>query len=108
MPSTLTQIQSLAVADKIRVSDHAYEELGKDGIFATDVIEALSNARLVEDYPDAQRGPTVLVLCSLRNGRGVHCVWGIHSSRPDVCVLITAYLPDVAQWSKDLLKRIKP
>ena len=107
MSAVLDRIKSLVEAGKCRVSEHAYEELYKDGILAEDVIVALPSAEFVEDYPDANRGPSVLALCELKSGRFVHSVWGIHKANPGICVLITAYMPDPKQWSDDLLRRVE-
>ena len=108
MSATLATIQAFLADGKSRVSDHAFEELYKDGIITQDVLDAMPTAILVEDYPDANRGSSVLVLCRLANGRALHAVWGIHKSNPNLCVLVTAYIPDPLQWTIDLLRRTKP
>jgi hypothetical protein len=46
----------------IRISDHGYDELTKDDISVNDVLDGVRNAVVVEDYPAAKRGPSVLVL----------------------------------------------
>lgn len=62
MSQTLRTIQTLAQAGKILVSAHGYDELAADGMFVTEVLDGLSEASVVEDYPDASRGPSVLAL----------------------------------------------
>lgn len=52
MSETLRRIQRLAAGREIRISSHGYDELAADGILATEVIEGIAEALVVEDYPD--------------------------------------------------------
>ena len=102
---TLAAILGMVARGNYRISDHAYEEMVKDDIISSQILSGLEAAIVVEDYPDANRGPSVLVLCSDGNKRPVHAVWGIPIQRPDMAVLITAYRPDPEVWSDDFLMR---
>lgn len=104
---TLAAILAMVARGNYRVSDHAYEEMVKDDIMPSQIVSGLEFALVVEDYPDANRGPSVLVLCSDGNKRPLHAVWGIPKQRPDIAVLITAYRPDPDVWSDDFLMRKK-
>lgn len=105
MSGTLSRLQALVSAHVFRVSDHAFAEMRKDDILPMDVILGLVNAAVVEDYPDANRGPTVLVLFRDSTGKPVHAVWGIHRLQPDTATLITAYRPKPDRWAADFLQR---
>ena len=72
---TLTQIQALVARGAIRISDHGYDELVKDDILVSDILAGLGMVVVVEDYPDAMRGPSVLVLEWDSLQRPVHVVW---------------------------------
>ena len=61
MGSTLDQTWELVRRGSIRISEHGYDELAADGILAREAIQGLSNAILVEDYPDYPKGACVLV-----------------------------------------------
>lgn len=87
------------------VSDHGYDELAKDGILVTDMLDSVGSAIVIEDYPDAMRGPTVLVLQLDAAKAPVHVVWAIAKDRSEPAVLVTAYRPDPSRWSSDFLQR---
>jgi len=105
MSRTLEQIKSLVVKGEVRVSSHGYDELMEDGLFVRDVVEGLSSAELVEDYPDFPKGPCVLVLEEDRGGKPIHVVWGIPKGETTPAVLVTAYRPAAERWSADFRRR---
>jgi hypothetical protein len=105
MSETLERIQQLVARGEVRISDHGYEEFAADGIVARDVVVGISAALVVEDYPDAVRGPSVLVLQHDANGHPIHILWGIPSGKSGPAVVITGYRPDLERWSDDYLKR---
>jgi Domain of unknown function (DUF4258) len=102
---TLSTIVALASKGAIHFSDHAFEKIRKDDILPSELIDGLNHAQVVEDYPDAKRGPSVLVLFRDPGGKPVHAVWGIPRNRRDIAVLITAYRPDPNAWTDNFLKR---
>ena len=105
MSDTLTQVQALATRGVIRISDHGYDELAEDGISVSDILAGISAAVVVEDYPAATRGPSVLVLQWDALGRPVHVVWAIPNGHAEPGVLVTAYRPDQERWSSDFMRR---
>lgn len=64
MSEALERIRQLVAEGAVRISDHGYDELASDEIFATEVLSGLATAELVEDYPNYGKGPCVLVLQS--------------------------------------------
>lgn len=52
----IEKIQALVASDDVRISAHGYDELAADRLFATELIEGLANAVLVENYPDYPKG----------------------------------------------------
>ena len=107
MNSTLDRIKELARNGEVRVSDHGYDEVSADGLFVRDLVAGLSDAELLEDYPEFPKGPCVLVLERDRDARPIHAVWGIPKGETHPAVLVTAYRPDPAKWTDDFRSRKK-
>lgn len=104
MSDTFAQILALVLRGDYLVSNHAYDELLDDRILANDVLHSLADAEIIEDYPDAGRGPSVLLLQYDLRG-AIHTVWGLPKPRLEPAVLITAYRPDPKRWSPDFRRR---
>jgi hypothetical protein len=69
---TLSIVQRLVALGNVRISEHGYDELADDGILATEVLDGVRAARVVEDYPSFAKGPAVLVLQEDAAGRPIH------------------------------------
>jgi hypothetical protein len=102
---TLIAIKKLIALKNILISSHGYDELAEDGLFVSDVINSISEAIVVEDYPNAYKGPSVLLLQKDRNDNPVHTVWGIPKGQSEPAVLITAYIPSKEKWDKTFIRR---
>ena len=105
MSETLEKIRQLVREGIVRISDHGYDELAADDIYAGEVLSGVDTAQLVEDYPEYGKGPCVLVLQTDGHGRPVHAVWGIPKGTTSPAVLVTAYRPDPNLWENDFLRR---
>jgi hypothetical protein len=104
---TFRQVVGLIQLGEVRISDHGYDELAADGIFARDVLAMVAEGAVVEDYPDYAKGPCVLVLQKDRHGEPMHVLWGIPKGASSPAVLITAYRPDPDRWEAGFLRRRK-
>ena len=107
MSDTIARVRLLVGLGEVRISAHGYDELADDDILATEVLAGVDDAILVEDYPTASRGPSVLVRQEDSKGRPLHVVWGIPAGRHGPAVLVTAYRPDATLWTDDFLHRKK-
>ena len=105
MSETLDRVRMLVARGEVRISDHGYDELAEDGIVAKDAVAGVAAALIVEDYPNATRGPSVLVLQRDADGQPIHILWGIPAGKPGPAVVVTGYRPDPVRWSSDYLKR---
>ena len=106
MSATLARIQSFIAQRHYFISRHALDEAEDDAINVSELLAAMLRAQVVEDYPDATRGPSVLCLVNLPNGTIIHAVWGIPKAEPNKTGLVTTYRPDSKLWSPDFMKRI--
>jgi Domain of unknown function (DUF4258) len=102
---TLRRIIALVKAGKVLVTAHGFRRMASRGISADHLAATIDSAELLEDYPDAFAGPSCLVLQSTAAGDPVHVVWGIAKDTDEPAALITAYVPDPAQWSADFRSR---
>ena len=100
MEETINKVKRLVKAGKVRISEHAYDELT-----VRELTESLNEAAIVEDYPDYPKGPCVLLLHKNQNREPIHAVWGIPSGKEEPAVLVTAYRPDPKRWEGDFIRR---
>lgn len=105
MSDTLDRVRGLVERGEVLISAHGYDELAADDILVSEALAGLASAVLVEDYPASSKGPSVLMLQKDSSNRPIHVVWGIPSGRDAPAVLVTAYRPDPARWSDDLMQR---
>jgi hypothetical protein len=102
---TLATVQILVSQGKLRISEHGYNELAADGLFAGALLDGLDQAEMVEDYPNYPKGPCVLVLQRDSQNAMVHVLWGIAKGTTEPAVLVTAYRPDPNKWDGTFLRR---
>ncbi len=107
MSSTFEAVLALVEVLDVRISEHGYDELAEDGLTVTEILDGMGNARVVEDYPEYPKGPSILVLQFDREGRPIHTVWGIPKGHNRPAVLVTAYRPDPSRWQAGFMERRK-
>jgi hypothetical protein len=105
MSETLRRVQMLVLREEVRISDHGFEKLRKDDILLDDTLAGILVAKAIEDYPDRDRGPSVLALQRDPNNRPIHTVWAIPTGQAGPAVLVTVYRPDPAQWDEEFERR---
>jgi len=74
-------------------------------IRAIEVRTVIEIGEVIEDYPDDPRGHSCLILGYGQDGRPIHVVC---SPKRDFLAVITAYLPESAEWSDDFKRRKYP
>lgn len=86
---------------------HAVRQMSRPDrmISAAHVRKALEDGEIIEDYPADARGHSCLILGGGKDGRPIHIVC---APKDEYLAVITAYIPDEDQWSKDFRTRITP
>jgi hypothetical protein len=83
-----------AAADYL-VSAHASREMEDEAITTLEIEFAVTHGQVLENYPDAKRGPCCLISGDGGQGRPVHVVV---TSLLDPPVIITVYEPKAPKW----------
>ncbi len=88
---------------KILFLPHAIKQMSHPDrmITADEIRESVFLGEIIEEYPEDQRGESCLIFNSKQN-RVIHVVC---SPKVEYLAIITAYVPDPAQWSSDFKKR---
>ncbi len=83
---------------------HAIRQMSRPERMITpgEVGKVILGGELIEDYPQDPRGHSCLLLGFGDTNRAMHVVC---SPKDDYLAIITAYLPDPAQWSEDFRRR---
>jgi len=85
---------------------HAIRQMSRpDRMITTDEVRSvIENGEIVEDYPKDSRGHSCLLLGKGKNKPAIHIVC---SPKDEFLAIITAYIPDPNEWSKDYKVRVK-
>jgi len=105
MSRILELLKNLVFEGDVIISVHAYDELSADSLTVRSLVSGMENAVLLENYPNFNKGPCVLVLQYDKENQPVHAVWGIARGTKRPAVLVTAYRPDPDKWSEDFRSR---
>jgi len=102
----ILDLVTLAVKKKCLYLPHAVQQMSRPDrmITTAEVRSAMENGEIIEDYPEDSRGHTCLVLGKGEKGRPIHIVC---SPKDEFLAIITAYIPDPNEWSKDYKVRVK-
>ena len=101
----ILNLVGLAGKQKYLYLPHAIQQMTRPDrmITTAEVRSAIENGEIIEDYPDDLRGHSCLMLGEGENGRPIHVVC---SPKDKFLAIITAYIPDPNQWSKDYKVRV--
>ncbi|MHB1610038.1 MAG: DUF4258 domain-containing protein [Acidiferrobacter thiooxydans] len=85
---------------------HAVRQMSRpDRMISAEIVrKVLEDGEIIEDYPEDVRGRSCLILGKDDDGRPIHIVC---APKDEYLAIITAYIPDDAQWANDFRTRVK-
>jgi len=98
----INKIKQLIKDEKIRWTNHIVVRLLQRNIAQDDVLNALLNGEIIEEYENDYPYPSCLVYGISLNNKVLHVVCG---SNEEELWIITAYYPDNIEWKNDLKTR---
>lgn len=88
-------IRAQAAERKVKFTLHAHQEMLEEDISSAELLAALANCSLIENYPEHKRGACCLVCGRGDANRMLHVV--CTCDLPEL-VIITAYEPKPPKW----------
>lgn len=96
------EFHKLNKLESIVITKHGKNRLSERKITVEDIMNAISNGLIIEQYEDDKPLPSCLVLANDLSGKQMHVVI---SHDDEFIYLITAYYPDPELWSEDFKTR---
>ena len=98
----IENIRELASQNKIKWTEHGSLRMFERKIHREDIIRAIYNGSIIENYPNDYPFPSCLVLGIPENRQPLHIVCGIGK---EYLYVITAYYPDNVEWEEEMRRR---
>lgn len=98
----ILKIQNLCRMECIEFSRHVSDRMFQRNISTDEIVEAVLNGKIIEEYPDDYPHPSCLILGATVRKRVLHVVVGITDNK---IWIITVYVPDSDKWNEDFSKR---
>lgn len=99
---TIEDFRKINKSENIIISLHGQLRLNERNITVDDVMNAIDNGEIIEQYPDDFPFPSCLILGLSINDVYIHIVVSMND---DKIYLITAYIPDTDKWEADMKTR---
>ena len=99
---TIEDFRKINMSENIVISLHGQLRLNERNITVDDVMNAIDNGEIIEQYPDDFPFPSCLFLGLSINDVYIHIVVSMND---DKIYLITAYVPNTDKWEADLKNR---
>jgi hypothetical protein len=84
---------------RYNITTHARREMSpkEDDISERELVEAISNGEIIEDYLDDKPFPSCLIFGRTEEGRVIHVVCA-YSNEDNITIIITTYEPNINRW----------
>ena len=96
---TIEDFRKINKLENIIISLHGQLRLIERNISVDDIMNAIDNGDIIEQYPDDFPFPSCLTLGLSVKNQYIHIVVSMNDTK---IYLITAYVPDPAKWNPDL------
>lgn len=96
----LDSVRRCFSTERVLYTSHAKREMLVEeygSITDSEVSEAMQKGEIIEDYPDDEPYPSILVLGKTVQGRIIHVVCA-YSEVDQLAIIITVYEPDPSRW----------
>ena len=95
----LENIRRAIYKKRYNITLHAREEMSpkEDDISERELIGAILNGEIIEDYPNDKPFPSCLIFGRTEEGRPIHAVCA-YSKEDDITIIITTYEPNINMW----------
>lgn len=96
-------IQQLVAANKYQIKLHAVQHALKEGFDEQEMIKAILNGRIIEEYPNRQR----VLICGQAAVTNITLYLHVvcEQNYSDQVEIVTAYIPDESEWEKPPFRR---
>jgi len=96
----LKNIKKSISRSRYNITLHARKEMSpkEDDISEKELIGAILNGKIIEDYADDKPFPSCLIFGRTGEGRPIHAVCA-YSKEDDATIIITTYEPDAIRWN---------
>ena len=98
----LGRIVAQANMENIRITQHAQQEMVEEDITFDEVLEAISDGKILENYSEHRRGACCLVNGQTMDKRPLHIVC---TTALSVLIIITVYRPKRPKWITPIQRR---
>ena len=95
---TIEDFRRINKRENIIISLHGHLRLNERNISVDDVMNAIDNGEIIEQYPEDFPFPSCLILGITIHNQYIHVVVSMNEN---VIYLITAYLPNSDKWESD-------
>lgn len=99
---TIEDFRKINKSENIIISLHGQLRMNERCISVDDVINAIDNGEIIEQYPADFPFPSCLVLGISVKGQYIHVVVSLNEGK---IYLITVYVPNLDKWESDLKTR---
>ena len=81
----------------IKFTEHARLAMRDDNLITVDVLDAIQNFEIIEEYLNAKPFPACLLLCWLKGKDPLHVACAL-PEHVDMLIIVTMYIPSKAEW----------